>query len=368
MHSSKQQKTANNKGENPISDLPPSPTSSKGARSKGSKIHFIATSALVFSFFILSGSEPLYSQGNLLKNSVQTMPILTAVSSPSPIEARAKVKDIALIVDGMAIAARPAIEDQYEEVALNVSDTISTYEVQTGDTISGIAQKFDITTNTIIWANDLDSKKPLKVGQTLIILPVPGVKYTVKKGDILSKVAEKYKGNVDEIISYNNLEDATDITAGEQIIIPNGEITKLVGGSNSSNVGSVATTPEVGGFKGSGIKKGWLMRPSNGVKSQNLHGHNGVDIAGAKGSPIYAAAGGKAIIVKSNGAWNGGYGNYIVISHPNGVQTLYGHLNGVNISQGATVKQGQVIGYMGTTGDSSGVHLHFEVRGATNPF
>lgn len=365
MDSGKSLKKTENKGKNKnsdntqASDLPP------GIIDNRSKKQFLAVYAIAFAFFLLSGSTEVYSQNGNFHNSVQTMPLLTAISSPQPTEAKPKVKDMAMIVDGSAIAARPMIEDQAEEVALNVSDQISTYEVQSGDTLSQIAEKFDITTNTIVWANDLDPQKPLKLGQTLIILPVPGVKYTVKKGDVLAKIAQKYKGDVNEIISYNNLVDETDIKEGVQIIIPNGEINKFVGTSPS---GQVATINETGGYKGSGIKKGWLMRPSTGVKTQNLHGHNGVDIAAKKGSPIYAAASGKAIIVKSNGAWNGGYGNYIVISHPNGVQTLYAHLNGVNIAPGAQVKQGQLIGYMGTTGDSTGVHLHFEVRGAANPF
>ncbi len=110
------------------------------------------------------------------------------------------------------------------------------------------------------------------------------------------------------------------------------------------------------------------MRPIiGGVKTQGIHGHNGVDLASSLNTPIMAAAAGKVIIAKQGG-WNGGYGSYVVISHPNGMQTLYAHMNSVAASVGQSVSQGSVIGYMGNTGDSSGVHLHFEVRGGVNPF
>ena len=110
------------------------------------------------------------------------------------------------------------------------------------------------------------------------------------------------------------------------------------------------------------------MRPIiGGIKTQGIHGHNGVDLASAYGSNIMASASGKVIIARSGG-WNGGYGSYVVISHSNGTQTLYGHLSEVDVLPGDDVEQGQVIGKMGSTGKSTGTHLHFEIRGARNPF
>lgn len=111
------------------------------------------------------------------------------------------------------------------------------------------------------------------------------------------------------------------------------------------------------------------MRPvSGGVRTQGIHGYNGVDLASAYGAPIYAAAAGEVIISHSDGGWNGGYGNYVVIRHDNGTQSLYAHNSSNAVSVGETVTQGQVIGYMGATGKATGTHLHFEIRGATNPF
>ena len=107
---------------------------------------------------------------------------------------------------------------------------------------------------------------------------------------------------------------------------------------------------------------------AGGIITQGLHGWNAVDIGAPKGTPIYAAAAGTVIVAKSNGAWNGGYGNYVVISHPNGTETLYAHMSKVETSAGASVGQGETIGLVGMTGMATGNHLHFEVRGAANPF
>lgn len=109
------------------------------------------------------------------------------------------------------------------------------------------------------------------------------------------------------------------------------------------------------------------MRPTKGVRSQGIHGHNGVDIAAPVGTPVWAAADGKVIVARSGG-WNGGYGSYVVISHSNGTQTLYAHLSRVDVTVGQSVTKGKTIGAMGNTGKSTGPHLHFEVRGGKNPF
>ncbi|MEX0916626.1 MAG: M23 family metallopeptidase, partial [Candidatus Spechtbacterales bacterium] len=112
---------------------------------------------------------------------------------------------------------------------------------------------------------------------------------------------------------------------------------------------------------------GYFTRPTSGYLSQGLHPTNAVDIAGACWSPVYAGASGNVALATGGGGWNGGYGNYVAIDHPNGTRTLYAHMIQVKTSAGAYVNQGAVIGYMGSTGRSTGCHLHFEVRGAANP-
>jgi murein DD-endopeptidase MepM/ murein hydrolase activator NlpD len=113
---------------------------------------------------------------------------------------------------------------------------------------------------------------------------------------------------------------------------------------------------------------GYYTRPIiGGVKTQSIHGHNGVDIGAPVGSPILAAAEGIVLAAKPSG-YNGGYGKMIIISHPNGTQTVYGHLSSVYVTTGQSVSKGEQIGESGNTGRSTGPHLHFEVRGAENPF
>jgi murein DD-endopeptidase MepM/ murein hydrolase activator NlpD len=238
------------------------------------------------------------------------------------------------------------------------SDQISVYVVRQGDTLSQIAEMFDVTVNTIKWGNDLSSNT-LKEGQTLVILPISGVQHTVAKGDTLVSVAKKYKGDIDEIAAYNDLNKGDPLAVGSTIIIPDGEVaapTYSVSSSGSSGSSSLKEYSD------------YYLRPlAVCVKTQGIHGHNAVDLAAPIGTPILASADGQVIIAKTGG-WNGGYGNYIVIRHSNGTQTLYAHSSKIIVSAGDVVKQGDVIGLVGSTGESTGPHLHFEIRGARNPF
>lgn len=235
---------------------------------------------------------------------------------------------------------------------------ISTYTVRQGDTISGVAKMFKVSVNTVLWANNLTSKSTLKVGQTLVILPISGISYTIKKGDTIQGIANRHKADVNDILNYNDITISSPIIAGQTLIIPDGEM---------SSVATVQSQPGIS----TKLKDaaGYFIRPIvGGRKSQGIHGHNAVDLAAPVGTPILASAAGTVIIAKYNGEWNGGYGNYIVISHQNGTQTLYSHLSKESVSIGQTVSQGQTIGTIGMTGRTTGPHLHFEIRGAKNPF
>lgn len=241
------------------------------------------------------------------------------------------------------------------------SDQISVYVVRPGDSLSGIANMFNVSVNTIRWANDLSKNAVLPVGQTLLILPIDGIRHTVAKGETIAGLAKKYNGDVREIVQFNGLENETDLKVGQVLMIPGGEI-PAPAGSDAKPV-----TAPVRGTSGPSYA-GYYLRPiSGGVRTQGLHGYNGVDLADRAGTEIFAAASGRVIVAKTSG-WNGGYGNYVVISHPNGTQTLYAHLRSLAVTQGTSVERGQVIGYMGMTGKATGVHVHFEIRGAKNPF
>lgn len=245
------------------------------------------------------------------------------------------------------------------------SDRISVYVVRPGDTLSDIADMFGVSINTIIWANNLKSTRDVHPGDTLIILPVSGVERTIIKGDTLKSIAKKYGADAGEIAQYNGLDPAEALVIGSTIIIPGGEIAAPVPNGRPSGPSSIRE-PYLGG--GGIVQFGYYRNPIPGaVLTQALHGWNGIDLGGARGTPIHAAANG-TVIVARGGGWNGGYGNYVVIVHDNGSQTLYSHMRSVAVSPGQSVLAGQIIGYVGSTGLSTGPHLHFEVRGAANPF
>lgn len=285
------------------------------------------------------------------------MAILEAPYSTSP-HSTSTPRTVAILDGNSLLADKPSLEGEYTVT----NDQISIYVVRNGDTLPAIAKMFGVTVNTIRWGNDL-AGNTIKEGQTLVILPISGVQYVVKKGDTLKSIVALHKGDLGEVLQYNNLPANAKLAVGDVIVIPDGVMnTKTTSVKSPNNTGV--------GKKGASIPEysGYYMRPIvGGTKSQGIHGHNGVDLVSVPGANILAAADGEVIVSRSSG-WNGGYGSYIVVKHGNGTQTLYAHLSGTAVNVGDIVSQGQTIGYMGRTGRSTGVHLHFEVRGATNPF
>ncbi len=238
------------------------------------------------------------------------------------------------------------------------------YEVQPGDVVSNIAKRYGIDVETILWANGLSARSYIRPGDSLKILPIDGVLHTVKRGDTISAISKKYKAEQDQVIAFNRLQsDGSDIVVGEELVVPDGRKpqARYVATRTTSKTFSrvVAPPPSVNAPAGQNY-----IWPSAARIITQYYGwrHTGLDVAGKSGSAIYAAKSGR--IIKSKCGWNGGYGCYIIIDHGNGVHTLYAHnrTDGMYVSVGQQVSQGETIALMGSTGRSTGPHLHFEVR------
>lgn len=238
---------------------------------------------------------------------------------------------------------------------------ITEYRVADGDTVSSIAQKFGVTIDTIMWENNLKSVDAIKVKQILKILPITGVTYKVKRGETIYSIAKAYQVNAQNIIDYPfntfSNDETFALSAGQDLMIPDGIKPKeIVIDTRYTASRTVAPIPGV-------VGEGNFMWPTSGGISQRYSWyHQAVDISNHSNPSIVAAQKGTV----TTAGWNGGgYGNYVVIDHGNGYKTLYAHMlnNSVIVRAGQVVGQGQRLGTMGSTGRSTGTHLHFEIIG-----
>jgi LysM repeat protein len=237
---------------------------------------------------------------------------------------------------------------------------IEIYVVHEGDTVAIVADMFGVTPDTILSANNLPKGSKLKVGDVLLVLPFSGVEHAVAKGETLQGIASKYKVDIDDILNANDLEADAKIVIGDKLMVPGASMSTSTKPKTSTSIAKGGSTvPSVAGYFVNPVPS---ARKSRGVKP----GHKGVDLAAPTGTTIRAAASGTVLIARNG--YNGGFGNYAVIQHPNGVKTLYAHMSRLGTTPGAQVSQGDTIGYVGSTGKSTGPHLHFEVIGAKNPF
>jgi LysM repeat protein len=255
------------------------------------------------------------------------------------------------------------------------------YTIVRNDTLFGVAAKFNLKPETILWGNSWLAENPnfMPPGRELNILPIDGALRIVQPGDTLEKIARVFHGTVEEIVNFPGNElDPNDpqIREGQSIIIPGGwrdlvvwqlpvvsRRTRGIGGEPGSCAGPFS------GPSGTGV----FAWPANNRFLSGTdylpNGHPGIDIAAGMGAPIFAADTG---VVVFSGWSTRGYGNLVIIDHGNGWQTAYAHLSQINVGCGFSIFQGQLLGLSGSTGNSSGAHLHFEMRsdafGRVNPW
>jgi murein DD-endopeptidase MepM/ murein hydrolase activator NlpD len=252
------------------------------------------------------------------------------------------------------------------------SDLVKTYTVKSGDTLSGIAQKFDVSTMSVWWANDLKDKADLKLGQELRIPPVSGLIVEVKSTDTLESLAKRHEVAAAEIIELNGLEDPN-LVVGQVLVVPGAKGKPIAtptprptpkpiansggggGGSSSGGGGGGGTSRPPKSYSGGSFA--WPA-PGGSISQYYHYGHYGLDIDGDSGDAIVAAAKGTVIF---SGWKNNGGGYQVWIAHGSGLYTTYNHMSSVSVGNGQSVGRGQRVGRMGATGFATGSHLHFEV-------
>jgi murein DD-endopeptidase MepM/ murein hydrolase activator NlpD len=325
--------------------------------------------ASFFSDWVLGApatANEVIPENGVIHNS-QTIPLLESSINPD-LKNSSDINDMVIVQEDSFIYSDGSFGPDVVFEKSPISDLINVYTVKEGDTLSGIAETFDVSVNTIRWENNI-SGQTISVGQKLNILPVTGVKHIVKKGDTVAKIASKYDSDTEDILVYNGINKEDGLKQGDIIFVPNGIIKPIVVAKSGSSLSAKVVSSNTQ------APAGYYSRPVPGPVTSKYGSrrggfHYGVDLGGANGiTPIVAAADGvvsKVVSVCVAGYKNcgGRYGNYVIIEHSNGTSTMYAHLYSVSVKLGQNVSRGGKIGVLGNTGRSTGPHLHFEVINA----
>jgi len=287
---------------------------------------------------------------------IKAEPLLTD-QGDMPIDALGSV-----IVGGAAVA-KPQIIQTAESQVFVSQDKITKYIVKSGDTVSAISKKFKVSVDTILWQNNLRPTSRIRPGDALEILPISGLTYKVRWGQTLGGIAAKYGVEANEILKANGLSDPSSLRANQILIIPGAKKASYyaqptyVSAAPVSSVKKLFATP---GPSPASSATGMIWpAAARHITQYYSWRHSGLDIGGKIGTALYASDTGTVTTAKCG--WNGGYGCYIDINHGTGIKTRYAHNSKLIVGVGAQVTKGQTIALMGSTGRSSGPHVHFEV-------
>ncbi|PIS08921.1 hypothetical protein COT75_04185 [Candidatus Beckwithbacteria bacterium CG10_big_fil_rev_8_21_14_0_10_34_10] len=258
-------------------------------------------------------------------------------------------------------------ESTTTQVSVKPRDSVVSYYVQSGDTLSSIALKFGISEETISWQNDLAKDSLLKENQKLEIPPVSGIVHKVKRGETIYSIAKKYLVEAQQIVNwpFNTFtnDETFALAVGQLLIVPEG-IQPKASPAPEYLARRYQLTPDAGVVSGTG---NFVWPTSGGITQYFVWYHPAIDIANRNAPDILAADSGRVILVRFD---KYAYGHHLIIDHGNGFTTLYAHLSSIYVNEGQTVARGNSIGRMGSTGRSTGTHLHFEIRSngvAQNP-
>jgi murein DD-endopeptidase MepM/ murein hydrolase activator NlpD len=322
---------------------------------------FIRNSSKTNPVLLAQNSNTAQANDQLVNEALAQSPLSITLASTQPLVTKSKIVTASTIQDGVVVKTNPADTQNLGRHG------VTTYTIEPGDTLSGVAASFGISPQTIMMENKIDESTKLKVGSEINILPTTGITYTLKSGDTMDSLLKKYKINEEDFLDANNIESFDDLDVGATVVIPLDNVTMPSKPKPASNFvkndsGQVALkqAKAPGDLEISPVSFMWPT-PVRTITQGFSSRHTGIDISDSKKELIYAAADG---FVEISGYQTNGYGNTIVINHGNGFKTRYGHASELYVSAGDYVKQGQLIAKQGNTGrvrGATGIHLHFEI-------
>lgn len=354
----------------------------------GDTVLRLGTHVLLVAFILLVawGLRAVYQRAQAASSphgAVFSVPLngTTGEITPTPtLVSLAELPEYLPEIDQAVAAGIPRNVRLHTDVPSRPRTDVIEYIVQPGDTVFGIAEKFGLKPESILWANQSvlgDNPHSLRPNQKLNILPVNGTYHRWSEGDGLNGVAKFFGVKPETIIEFpgNRLDPGTigdyahpNITAGTWLVIPGGT-REFVNWSapeiprDNPGVAKVLGPGACGSTANGAVGAGVFIWPANnhflsGFDYAPGANHSGIDVDGETGDPVYAVDNGVVVYAGWN---NWGYGNVVVINHGNGWQTLYAHLSQYYVDCGQSVYQTNVIGAIGSTGNSTGSHLHFEM-------